>query len=108
MSQVHNVTHAPLHSEALPDRAPYSRCNVPRHRRQIAVKVAAESLSRSFGSGETIAILPRRNSPVAMVYRIMPLERMLRLLSRSRQRCRTAAMLSLVCLRLPKMMGLVA
>jgi hypothetical protein len=42
--------------------------------REIAVNVAAEFLSRSFGSGETIAILWRRDSPAETVQRIVPLE----------------------------------
>jgi RepB DNA-primase N-terminal domain len=50
---------------------------MPTHRRQIAVNVAAEFLSRSFGPGETIAILLRRGSPAATVQRIVPLERAL-------------------------------
>jgi len=55
----------------------YSRCNMARHRREIAVNVAAEFLSRSFSSGETIAILLRRSFPAATVQRIAPLERAL-------------------------------
>jgi hypothetical protein len=50
---------------------------MPRHRRQIAVNVATEFLSRSFSSGETIAILLRRDSLTATVQRIVPLERAL-------------------------------
>ncbi|WP_035355117.1 DNA-primase RepB domain-containing protein [Edaphobacter aggregans] len=45
-----------------------------KHRRQIAVNIAAEFLSRSFASGETIAILLRRESPAATVQRIVTLE----------------------------------
>jgi hypothetical protein len=41
------------------------------------VNVAAEFLSRSFGSGETIAVLLRRDSPAATVQRIVLLERAL-------------------------------
>lgn len=49
-----------------------------RHRREIAVNVAAEFLSRSFGPRETIAILLlRRGSRAATVQRIVPLERAL-------------------------------
>jgi hypothetical protein len=50
---------------------------MPRHRRQIAANVAAEFLSRSFSSGETIAILLRRGSPAVTLQRIVPLERAL-------------------------------
>jgi hypothetical protein len=50
---------------------------MPRHRGQIAVNVAADFLSRSFGSGETIAILLRRDYPTATAQRIVPLERAL-------------------------------
>jgi RepB DNA-primase from phage plasmid len=50
---------------------------VPRHRRQIAVNVAAEFLSRSFSSGETIAILLRRDFLAATLQRIVPLDRAL-------------------------------
>jgi hypothetical protein len=49
---------------------------MPRHR-EIAVNVAAEFLSRSFGSEETIAILLRRGSPAVTMQRIVPLERAL-------------------------------
>ena len=50
---------------------------MPRHRRQIAVNVAAEFLSRSFSSGETIAILLRQDSLAATLQRIVPLDRAL-------------------------------
>jgi hypothetical protein len=50
---------------------------MPRHRRQIAANVAAEFLSRSFSSGETIAILLRRDSLAATLQRIVPLDRAL-------------------------------
>jgi hypothetical protein len=46
---------------------------MPKHR-EIALNVAGEFLSRSFGSGETIAVLLRRDSPAATVQRIVPLE----------------------------------
>jgi hypothetical protein len=46
---------------------------MPKHR-EIALNVAREFLSRSFGSGETIAVLLRRDSPAATVQRIVPLE----------------------------------
>lgn len=47
---------------------------MPTHKREIAVNVAGEFLSRCFGSGETIAILLRRTSPLAVVQRIVGLE----------------------------------
>jgi hypothetical protein len=50
---------------------------MPRNRGQIAVKVAARYLSRAFASGETIAILLRRDYPAATVQRIVALERAL-------------------------------
>jgi hypothetical protein len=47
-----------------------------KHRKQIAVNLgAAEFLSRSFTSGETIAILLRRVSPVVTMQRLVTLER---------------------------------
>jgi hypothetical protein len=49
-----------------------------KHRKQIAVNDAAEFLSRSFTSGETIAILLRRVSPVVTKHRLVTLERALR------------------------------
>jgi RepB DNA-primase from phage plasmid len=45
-----------------------------KHRRQIAVNDAAEFLGRSFTSGETIAILLRRVSPVVTMQRLVTLE----------------------------------
>jgi hypothetical protein len=50
---------------------------MPRHRGQIAVNVAADFLSRSFGSGETIAVLLRREYPASTVQRIVPRDRAL-------------------------------
>ena len=47
---------------------------MPQHRKQIAMSEAAEFLSRSFTSGETIAILLRRLSPTVTVQRIVTLE----------------------------------
>jgi hypothetical protein len=47
---------------------------MPQHRKQIAMNDAAEFLSRSFTSGETIAILLRRISPTVTVQRIVTLE----------------------------------
>jgi hypothetical protein len=49
-----------------------------KHRKQIAVNDAAEFLSRSFTSGETIAILLRRVSPVVTKQRLVTLEGALR------------------------------
>jgi hypothetical protein len=48
-----------------------------KHRRRIAVNIE-EFLSRSFGPGETIAILLRRGSPAGTLQRIVPLERALK------------------------------
>jgi hypothetical protein len=45
-----------------------------KYRRQIAVNDAAEFLSRAFTSGETIAILLRRVSPVMTMQRVVTLE----------------------------------
>jgi hypothetical protein len=50
---------------------------MPTHKGEIAVNVTAEFLSRSFGSGETIAMLLRRDFPAGTVQRIVPLERAL-------------------------------
>jgi RepB DNA-primase from phage plasmid len=50
---------------------------MPRYRKEIAVNVAGEFLTRSFGPGETIAILLRAASPYGTVQRIVPLERAL-------------------------------
>jgi hypothetical protein len=50
---------------------------MPKHRRGIAVNIADEFLSRSFGPGETIAILLRRGSPAGTLQRIVPLDRAL-------------------------------
>ena len=47
---------------------------MPQHRKQIAMNDAAEFLSRSFTSGETIAILLRRKSPTVTAQRIVTLE----------------------------------
>ena len=47
---------------------------MPQHRKQIAMNDAAQFLSRSFTSGETIAILLRRVSPIMTVQRIVTLE----------------------------------
>jgi RepB DNA-primase from phage plasmid len=51
---------------------------MPTHRGEIAVNITEEFLSRSFGPGETIAILLRRGSPAGTLQRIVPLERALR------------------------------
>jgi hypothetical protein len=50
---------------------------MPLHKSQIDTGIAAQFLSRSFASGETIAILLRRASPAATVQRTVPLERAL-------------------------------
>jgi RepB DNA-primase from phage plasmid len=47
---------------------------MPQHRTKIATSIAGEFLSRSFTSGETIAILLRRVSPTVTVQRIVTLE----------------------------------
>jgi hypothetical protein len=47
---------------------------MPKDRGQIAVNIAAEFLSRSFASGETIALLLRRISPSATGQRIVTLD----------------------------------
>ena len=47
---------------------------MPQYRKQIAMNDAAEFLSRSFTSEETIAILLRRVSPTMTVQRIVTLE----------------------------------
>ena len=47
---------------------------MPQHRKQIVMNAAAEFLSRSFTSGETIAILLRRISPTVTAQRIVTLE----------------------------------
>lgn len=47
------------------------------HKRQSSTAITAEFLSRSFRSGETIAILLRRVSPAATVQRIVTLEHVL-------------------------------
>jgi hypothetical protein len=47
---------------------------MPQSRKQLAMNNAAQFLSRSFTSGETIAILLRRVSPTVTVQRIVTLE----------------------------------
>jgi hypothetical protein len=48
-----------------------------RHRLRIQTNIATGFLDRCFASGETIAVLLRRESPPATIQRILPLERAL-------------------------------
>jgi hypothetical protein len=50
---------------------------MPQHRTQNTANIAADFLTRCFAPGESIALLLRRENPVGILQRIVPLERAL-------------------------------